>query len=100
MSFSFAAVGTKEEIVGQLGAASIGAGENRFNLVALELRDLLVNHFTHEAAVAYNGGEYRYTVKASGHGGGNVPLSLQVSVEPHYITVPAPAESAPETAAE
>lgn len=97
MSFSFSAVGTKEEVAAQLGAANITAGEDRFNLVALDLRDLLVKHFEAEAAAAWNGGEYRYTVEASGHGGGTLPVSLQVTVKPHWITVPAPADAAPDT---
>lgn len=96
MTFAFNAVGDKEEVIGQLNAAAITAGEDRFNLVALEVRDLLVNHFTHEAAAAYNGGEYRYAVKASGHGGGSSPLSLHLTVEPLYVQVPAAEDSVPD----
>ena len=90
MSFGYAAVGTKDEAAAQLKAADIATGDNHFNEVAVELRDLLVKHLEAEAAQAYGSVEYRYTVKASGHGGGSVPLSLSVTVEPHYIQLPEP----------
>lgn len=98
MSFSFAAVGTKDDVVAQLGAASITTSDHRFNEVAVDLRDLLVKHFEAETLQPYGSSDYRYTVKASGHGGGNVPLSLQVTVEPHWIPVPAAPEAVPDAA--
>lgn len=97
MSFSFAGVGTKEEVISQLGHAAITTGEERFNAFGAELRDLLVKHFGHESASAGPDHEYRYAVKAAGHGGGNSPLSVQLSVDPHWVAAsPAPAaEPAP-----
>jgi hypothetical protein len=98
MSFTFAAVGTTAEIGAQLAAANIAGGDDRFNEVAFDLRDLLAKHFAAESAPAWGDAEYRYTVKAGGHGGGSSPLSLQVTVEPHYIARLAPADAVPDTA--
>ncbi len=89
MSFSFAAVGTKDEVTAQLAARTITTGDDRFNEIAVDLRDLLVKHFEAETPQPFGHSGYRYTVKASGHGGGSVPLSLQVTVEPHWTAVPA-----------
>lgn len=91
MSFSFNAVGTKEEVVAQLEAAPIGLGEHRFNEFGADLCELLGKHFAAETAAPGSGYEYRYVAKASGHGGGSVPLSLQMSVEPLYVAA-TPAE--------
>jgi hypothetical protein len=88
MSFAFTAIGTKEEVGGQLERAQIPGGEGRFNEFGLELRDLLVRHFGAEDT---GGHEYKYVVKASGHGGGTSPLSVQLAVEPFWMQ-PAPAE--------
>lgn len=87
MSFGYNAVGTSEQAAAQLENAPIGLGEKRFNEFGAELRDLLVKHLTAENVSASTGYEYRYTVKANGHGGGNVPLSLQLTVEPLYVAV-------------
>jgi len=91
MSFGFQAIGAKDEVIGQLEATPIGLGEHRFNQFGADLRDLLVEHFGHEAEHqgAY---QYRYVVKANGHGGGSVPLSLQLTVESVYFPAPAKAE--------
>lgn len=97
MSFAFAAIGTKDEAIAQLKHASISTGPDRFNEFGTDLRDLLVKHFGQEAASAGAGHEYRYVVKANGHGGGNAALSLQLTVEPQWTAVP-PAE--PEAADE
>lgn len=87
MSFSFHAVGTKEDVTAQLEKASITAGEDRFNLIAVELRDLLANHFRAETAHPGGAHEYRYMVSASGHGGGNTPVSLNLTVTPAWVPV-------------
>lgn len=91
MSFGFAAIGTVDEVIAQLGAAPLAPGEQRFNQLGADVRDLLVEHFKHEhtharPAVGY---EYRYVVKAGGHGGGGVALSLNVAVEYQHVAVPA-----------
>lgn len=88
MSFSFQAIGNKDEVIAQLEAAPIGQGEQRFNEFGADLRDLLVRHFGHEGEHArpYAAGhEYRYVVKANGHGGGSVALSLSLTIEPHHV---------------
>ena len=86
MSFAFQALGDKDEVIAQLEAAPIGLGEKRFNEFGADLRELLVKHFGHEAE--HQGGyQYRYIVKANGHGGGSVPLSLNLTVESLYVPV-------------
>jgi hypothetical protein len=84
MSFAFTAIGTKEEVGGQLERAQIPGGEGRFNEFGLELRDLLVRHFGAEDT---GGHEYKYVVKASGHGGGNSPLYVQLTIEACWVPV-------------
>jgi hypothetical protein len=96
MSFGFAAIGTKDEVTAQLGQAQIPAGEGRFNEFGTDLRDLLVKHFGQETATAGPGYEYRYVVKAGGHGGGSSPLSVQLTIEPQWIPMPAPDAEATE----
>lgn len=88
MSFGFAAIGTKEEIPAQLEHAQITTGADRFNDFGVELRDLIARHFGKETATAHSGHEYRYTVKAPGHGGGGSPLTVNLVIEPHWVAVP------------
>ncbi len=91
MSFGFSAIGTSDEVITQLEAAPLGLGENRFNQFGADLRDLLVKHFGHEPEHARpyaEGHEFRYVVKANGHGGGSVPLSVQLTVEYQHVPVP------------
>jgi hypothetical protein len=87
MSFSFNAIGTKEDVTAQLEAASVPGGSDRFNEFGADLRDLLVRHFGAETAAAGEGHEYRYVVKASGHGGGNSPLYVQLTIEACWVPV-------------
>jgi hypothetical protein len=94
MTFSIAAVGTKEEVAAQLEAAQITLGDHRFNELGADLRDLLVRHFKAETASAGAGHEYRYTVKANGHGGGGSALYVDLDVQAHWITVPDAAATA------
>lgn len=96
MSFSFAAVGTKDEVARQLKKVPLTVGEDRFNEFGADLRALLVKHFDAETASAGPGYEYRYAVKANGHGGGNSALYVQLSVDTHWVPADEPetAESA------
>jgi hypothetical protein len=94
MSFAFNAVGTRDEVAGQLEHAQISIGGERFNELGAELRDLLVKHFEQETASAGAGHEYRYTVKATGHGGGSSPLSVNLAIEPHWIHLTPAGEAA------
>lgn len=101
MSFGFQALGNAGEVIAQLEAAPIGEGEQRFNALGAALRDLLAEQFRHEhehATPYADGHEFRYVVKANGHGGGSVPLSVQLTVE--YQHVPVPALAAPGTGGE
>ncbi|HEX3963009.1 MAG TPA: hypothetical protein VHZ03_41315 [Trebonia sp.] len=88
MSFGFTAIGAKEEVSAQLEHAQITTGEERFNEFGIELRDLIAKHFGHETAHAGQGHEYRYVVKANGHGGGTSPLTVNLVIEPHWVAVP------------
>ena len=91
MSFAFQAVGNAGEVIAQLQDTPIGAGEQRFNEFGADLRDLLLHHFGHEHEHGRPwapGHEYRYIVKANGHGGGSVPLSLQMTIEALHVPVP------------
>lgn len=90
MTFGFTAVGNKQDVITQLETADIPAGPDRFNDFGLQLRDLLITHFKKET-VTWPGQEHRYIVKAFGHGGGNVPLSVTLTVEPFTIPVKEPA---------
>jgi hypothetical protein len=92
MTFGFHAIGAKDEVIEQLEATPLSTGEARFNEFGVELRDLLVKHFGYEAD-HHGAYEYRYVVKAFGHGGGSVPLSLNLSVEPLYLARARPAEA-------
>jgi hypothetical protein len=96
VSFSFSAIGTRDEVARQLKKVPLTVGENRFNEFGADLRDLLVKHFEAETASAGPGYEYRYAVRASGHGGGNVALCLDLKVDTHWVPADEPetAESA------
>lgn len=93
MTFAFSALGNAGEIIAQLEAEPIGTGEHRFNAFGADLRDLLVKHFGHEhehARPYAPAREYRYVVKASGHGGGSFPLSVQLTVEHYHVPAAVP----------
>jgi hypothetical protein len=96
VSFSFAAIGTKDEVTRQLGKVPLTVGEDRFNEFGADLRDLLVKHFEAETANTGPGYAYRYAVKANGHGGGNSALYVELSVQAHWVPADEPetAESA------
>ena len=57
----------------------------RFNDFGRDPRDLLVKHFGQETADPGGQHEYRYLVRANGHGGGNVPLQVDLEVSPHWV---------------
>lgn len=94
MSFSFAAVGTKEEVAAQLAKVDVYG-----NAIGEAARLAVINAMGLENLQPYSGYEYRYTVTANGHSGGGSPLSLNLSVAGHYVPVvdvaSPPAESPP-----
>lgn len=93
MSFGFQAVGTREDVVRQLEAHA--AGKYNAGTIAEDVARLLAGRVHADRPDLYGSadGEYRYVVKASGHSGGGSPLSLNASVEAHYVPVPAEADA-------
>jgi hypothetical protein len=89
MSFAFAAIGTSDEVTAQLEKTPISVGEQRFNEFGAALLNVLAEHFAieHEHVRASGGYEYRYVVKANGHGGGSVPISVQLTIEYQHVPV-------------
>lgn len=82
MSFSFSAVGTKEEVAAQLAKVDVYG-----NAIGEAARLLVVNAMGLESVQPYTGYEYKYVVNASGHSGGGSPLSLNMSIVGHYVPV-------------
>ena len=85
MSFSFTAVGSKAEVARQLRAHTDS------DTIVAEVRRFLVRAIeAHEADTGSSGdfgsADYAYLVKASGHIGS--PTTLNITVEPHWVTVP------------
>lgn len=81
MSFSFSAMGTRDEVLAQL-ALSDPSG----NKVGEAARDLVAAALEAEVyRPAGPGWEYRFIVEASGHSGGGSPLSLNLTVRPVFV---------------
>lgn len=80
MSFSFTAVGTKDEVIAQLAQVDVYG-----NAIGESARLMVVNALGLESVQPYTGYEYKYTVKASGHSGGGSPLSLSLTVVGDYV---------------
>jgi hypothetical protein len=95
VSFSFNAVGSRDEVVEQLG--HVKEGTHGDGALGPEIAALLAAHLKAddpgELAGSYRVG---YVVKASGHSGGGIAASLNVTLEPLYVQWPREAE--PETA--
>lgn len=85
MSFYLAAIGTKDEIVAQLGAQADRVKEDT---VGGAIRRALIEAFTAEEVTPYQGYENRYTVTANGHQGSPSLLSLSVQVQGQAVPVP------------
>lgn len=82
MSFSFSAVGTKEEVIAQLAKIDVYGND-----VGEAAKTLVSDSLGKENVQPYSGYEYKYTVTANGHSGGGSPLSLNLSVVGHYVPV-------------
>lgn len=83
MSFSFTAVGRKDDVVRQLRAikdGTAGTGE-----LAPEIAQLLARHIDTDHLSFAGDYDCHYVVSASGHSGGGSATSLQLTVTPHYI---------------
>lgn len=81
MSFSFALVGTPAEIAEQIAHTS--ASGNKVG----ELAKQLVADTLSEPDDAPTASGYHpvYVVRASGHSGGGSPVSLNLTIEAHYV---------------
>lgn len=89
MSFGFAAIGKRDDVVKQLRHVQVGAQND--NKVGCEVALLLARHIAEDAplnCLVGDGYEQVYVVDASGHSGGGSALSLNVTVKSHYIVVP------------
>lgn len=85
MSFSFTAIGTRAEVLEQLGLASPSG--NKVGELARQLAaDALAEE---EDAPTASGYHPAYIVKASGHSGGGSPTSLSLTIETQYVPDPA-----------
>jgi transcriptional regulator of nitric oxide reductase len=90
VSFSFSAVGSKDEVVRQLRHVAPAEGADGFNKAGREIALLIARHL--EAYQQEGPWTYSYVVKAQGHSStSGTPLSLNVTVEPLWIPEP-PAE--------
>lgn len=80
MSFSFAAVGTRAEVLSQL--AGVSASGNKVGEAA---RQLAADALAEEEDAPSTGYHLVYVVKAHGHSGGGSPTGLNMSIEAHYV---------------
>jgi len=84
MSFSFTAVGSRDEVIEQLG--HVTEGTHGTGALGPELAALLAKHLAADEVTAPSP-RYRiaYVVTASGHSGGGSATSLTVSLASHYL---------------
>jgi hypothetical protein len=87
MSFSFAAVGTRAEVLAQLAGVSAHG-----NLVGEAARQLAADALAGQEDAPSAGYHPVYIVRASGHSGGGSPTSLNLTIEAQYVPDAAPAE--------
>lgn len=92
MTFSFSAIGTKEEVKAQLAKVEVYG-----NSVGEQARLLALNSIAEDTAQPHSDSyEVKYTVAASGHSGGGSPLSLNFSISSVFVPkVVLPAETSP-----
>ena len=82
MTFSFNAIGAKEEVTAQIEAAPIND-----NVLGEAAKKLIIEALGLEKAVASPNYEYRYVVSVSGHSGGSFPIALNLVIQSHYVPV-------------
>jgi hypothetical protein len=83
MSFSFNAMGTRDEVIQQVTEAPIYDNE-----IGQHAKDLIRNALLKESttgAYAGAGYEHRYLVEAAGHSGPGAATSLTLKIEPRYV---------------
>ena len=80
MSFSFSALGTKEEVIAQLEASRLYG-----NKIGEDAKKLIVDALSEDNTGNSPGWEYRYVVQAHGHSGGGSPLQLTLSLATHNV---------------
>jgi hypothetical protein len=82
MTFSFNAVGTKAEVIAQVEATP-----TYDNAIGEQAKALIIEALKADKAEAGPNYEYRYTVSVSGHSGGSIATSIQLTMAAHYIPV-------------
>lgn len=80
MSFSFNAVGTKEEVIAQVEAADVYG-----NKIGDDAKKLIIDALNADTTPAATGWEYRYVIQAHGHSGGGSPLQLTMNLTTHHV---------------
>lgn len=87
MSFGFAAIGNRDEVVAQLGQVQVHGNE-----IGEKIAALIASQVAADPAQAYGPGyQLAYVIKAHGHSGGGSPLSLTVTIESQPVPVTGPA---------
>jgi hypothetical protein len=83
VSFSFTAVGKRDDVSAQLRHKHIQGVDSE---IGREVAQLLARHIAKDDAARTGAGyDVAYTVRASGHSGGSAPLSLTLTVECNYV---------------
>jgi len=88
MSFSFTAIGTRDQVIAQCRAHNIDHGGS----LAIAARDLITDALKADGTAEREGWAYAYVVTASGHSGAGNPVSLNIKIEPQWV--PAGVEAA------
>jgi len=80
MSFSFNALGTKEEVIAQLEASDVYG-----NQIGEDAKKLITDALNGDSTPAATGWEHRYAIQAHGHSGGGSPLQLTLTLVTHTV---------------
>jgi hypothetical protein len=86
VSFAFTAAGRRAQVCGQLAQVSSG---DAAGVLAARLAARLIDGDTDSPPGG--GQEIIYVVKGSGHGGGGLAVSLELTIEPLAVPVSGPA---------
>jgi hypothetical protein len=82
MSFSFTAIGTRDQVIAQCRAHNIGHGRS----LAIAARDLITEALEgDDATPGREGWAYAYVVTANGHNGAGAPVSLNIKIEAQWV---------------
>jgi hypothetical protein len=81
MSFSFTAIGTRDQVIAQCRAHDIGHGGS----LAIAARDLITGALKADETPQREGWAYAYVVTANGHSDAGAPVSLNIKIEPQWV---------------